>query len=299
MALTIAGMMGLSSCHSSDNSNDGLLYSQCGDLGKVLSTRAVIESYESGMQELQCPMKITREGNDLYCEVFNYVTGCGVNDMKINSSQKDGEIIVKVEKSFDEVSSNCVCTHCLYFTIHDVKQNDFVFKLDGYVTQKINMAGHNMVTAELRSGEVSYDKDLTQLTLRNYKFDRDDATGELAADKWQETGKQTTLSAWIDRSFYHTLNVQLKNYPIPADATQCELKASLDDNGALVVHVEHNGTSKSAVCLYTIDFQMVNVNADRYLLKLNPHKEGDKTVFDYEGNIVFNKEDGDKVEIKL
>lgn len=290
-------------CSSTDNLVEDFRHSTCDDPSRIV-TRASTGSFKSDEQIIHRTLKITKEDNNLYCEAKNYAVGCGYGDIDLQCSHNSDEVNVNVNvsarESSDGISSSCLCTINLYFTISGVEQDKFKFSMPQFVTTDIDMQGHKSVMIDIDTKETVFDDDLVfPLSLHEYYFEKDTYISPLSPDSlkaWREInyGDKDRRIEFKTEKFYHYLDGKIYQYAIPSDAENLELKAYVDGDGSLVLKVIHDGKDTSMLNVYDIPFVMYNLTKNDFHLKVysvqrNRETGNEETTCDFEGD--FNLKD--------
>ena len=300
-----AGLM--VSCSSSEKYVEDVGTSRCGAYSMEFTRSNDDSFHESNMQRY---LTLTREDGNLYCEYHNYLMGCSADDVKVESSHEPGKIDVTTQNEYGAVSTNCMCSVTLYFTLRDVHEDEFTLNITGSEPLKFNMRGHEKALGVMHTGEVIYDVDASRmLGVYEYEFVRsDDDLNALYDDQLSgNVGTKMLVMEQVPTDFFPSLTGTLKYFPLPADATSKQVKARIDEDGRLVIEVVTDGKDTERMVPHNIRFSIMNPTGSRYHLRLNRLKatgaEGKDsshdTVCEYEGDVSFEKGNGYRVEIRL
>lgn len=103
---------------------------------------------------------LTREGDDISCEVRNYVSNCGVTYFDISQEYRRGK--GKPDSLFVDLNPvipaemDCTCPYTVYFTLRNVKADSF-FLHCGYYTGMVSFKESSQVAIELQAELVTID----------------------------------------------------------------------------------------------------------------------------------------------
>lgn len=236
-------------------------------------------------------IKLTREGNNIVCELQDVFVSCHHGDLSVNCRQDGPNLDISVVDSHaggdDEIATNCACYVNFYFTIYDAEGDDFVVSFLG---QKYNVSfkEKNYVEIDRNTGVVAPGGFEYKEKLDSFNFYLN-SEGEYDESKFKPFLRLELPAESTDLGGHYEWR------RMPSDLTKIDVTMDVEADGTLVFRLTHDGTANcESTGLYDISFHAINLTKDSYRVKVNPHKEvvkdadgttHEETVCDFDGTL--------------
>ena len=298
--LVLSAAAGLSACSSSLVSDVNL--SNCNEMVPY-KTRT---STESGILQMMPDttdsdiiphvLKITRDGNALYCTLHNARVNCGYSDVTVDC-KRDGHrlnITYNSKVTGDDIT-NCLCYVTLYFAIRDMADDKFSIKVGKNGKEiPVDLSGHDYVMIDCSSGNSSYDEVILNPKVHSFKFEPYPDEGQISTEEAAVLQKKLVIYLFPT---LRGIEFEFPKYLLPIDTKNLNVEVQTDDsNGSLVMSVSNDGKNYDTLKSYYGKIWLINAKK-KFHLKLNPHKSTvsdadgaphEETAYDYEGDIDFD-----------
>lgn len=247
----------------------GLFIAGCNDNDKETGSAKVGDvSNSSCLRESRAesvwgnPMlTLTREGNNLYCQLTNYKVNCAFGDVQVYCKEQGLVLNISVDEGLGEVVSNCICPINISFTIFDALQEQYQLNLNGRAIGYVSFNGHTKAMVDLNTLAVAYDEGF-QYSLKAVDFHFDELTSQQQASD----APSFTLYNSID---LHQLMVIFKDFRLPSEFSFYEATVEEDEEGAMVINFLSDGApSADSKRLANMFLTIVNYKEKTYHLRV-------------------------------
>ena len=94
-------------------------------------------------------LKMTREGKNIICELTDYPVNCAFGDVQVTYKEHGKTLSINVDEDLGDIVANCICHINIYFTMLDVKKDEYQLMLRGKNLGTISFKEHDVVMIDL------------------------------------------------------------------------------------------------------------------------------------------------------
>lgn len=198
-------------------------------------------------------LTLTREGNNLFCQLTDYEVNCAFGDIKVYCKEDNQALNISVDEGTGDIVANCICPVNISFTIFDALQDQYQLNLNGRAIGYVSFKGHSKAMVDLRTLAVAYEEGFQYpLKARDFYFE------EITS---QQQSSDAPVLRLYNFSDLHIIQTIFDSFRLPSEFSFFEATAEEDEDGTLVINVLSDGVPsadsdrRANMFMYIVNYQ--------------------------------------------